>query len=269
MKKNQVIDQVARAAVLAVLPARFGSTRFPGKPLANQTGKYLIEHVVERVRQARTVGQMIVATDDQRIFDAVQSFGGQVMMTRSDHPNGTCRIAEVIENLEKTQGTRPQLVLNVQGDEPEIDPSVIDLLVETMQADTQTVMGTVASSFAAGEDPQNPNIVKVVTTTAGRTGQRAMYFSRALIPFYRDAVSEKKYLKHIGLYVYRRDFLLQYVHLPPTPLEQAEQLEQLRALEHGYPIAVVLAQVNHHGIDTPSQYEEFVKRWKSKNSLGS
>ncbi len=251
---------------LAVIPARFGSTRFPGKPLADKTGKPLIQHVVEQVRRARTIGRIIVATDDQRILDAVKAFGGEAMMTRDDHPNGTCRIAEVVEKLGRVAvvGGNPEIVVNVQGDEPDIEPAVIDQLVAGLEADPDAPMATLASPFADDEDPANPNIVKLVTAKVnGRL--RAMYFSRALIPFDRDAhlkshISHLKYLKHPGLYAYRRNFLLHYVTLPPTPLEDAEKLEQLRALEHGHAIAVILTTTRHHGIDTPEQYEAFVRR---------
>lgn len=274
---------------LAVIPARFASTRFPGKPLADKTGKPLIQHVVERVRLAKRIGAIVVATDDQRIFEAVQRFGGQAVMTRADHPNGTSRIAEVVEKLSEVQGSkfkaqssksaskepaaatalapgpRPlalgpatlDIIVNVQGDEPEIEPELIDKLIDGLQADPDAPMATLASEFAPDEDPSNPNIVKLVLDQRGR----AMYFSRSLIPFDRDKKGHRP-LKHPGLYAYRRDFLLKYVTLPATPLEQAEQLEQLRALEHGYPIAVIKAQVRHHGIDTPEQYEAFVRRMR-------
>ncbi len=265
---------------LAIIPARFASTRFPGKPLVQETGKPLIQHVVEQARKARSLSRIVVATDDQRIFDTVSSFGAEVVMTRADHPNGTSRIAEAVENLSregargKEQGARKgqggtsspgpwppapgpdfDLIVNLQGDEPEIDPAVIDGLVAAMQADPAAAMGTVASPFAPGEDPRNPNIVKVVCDQKSR----ALYFSRALIPHYRGS-ADGPYFKHIGLYAYRRGFLAQYVKLPPTPLEQAEQLEQLRALEHGHPITVIIREVRHHGIDTPEQYADFVRR---------
>lgn len=246
---------VGRAPALAVVPARFGSTRFPGKPLADRTGKPLIRHVVERVREAKRVGRIIVATDDARIFDAVLKFGGEAVMTRSDHPNGTSRIAEVVAGIAESDS---RIVVNVQGDEPEIEPGVIDQLIDGLIDDADAPMATLASAFAPDEDPSNPNIVKLVLAhVAGRA--RAMYFSRSLIPYDRDKRGVRP-LKHPGLYAYRRDFLLHYVTLPPTPLEQIEQLEQLRALEHGHAIAVVETVVRHHGIDTPEQYEAFVKR---------
>jgi 3-deoxy-manno-octulosonate cytidylyltransferase (CMP-KDO synthetase) len=240
---------------LAVIPARYASTRFPAKPLANKTGKFLIQHVVEQVRKSRHVGRIIVATDDHRIFDAVMSFGAEAMMTDAAHPNGTSRIAQVVAAIPSRESS---IVVNVQGDEPEIEPEVIDQLIEGLRSDPTAPMATLASPFALGEDPANPNIVKLVTTTGDRP--RALYFSRALIPFDRDQKNALPPLKHPGLYAYRRDFLLHYVTLPPSPLEQCEQLEQLRALEHGHAIAVIFTVTKHHGIDTPEQYEAFVQR---------
>jgi 3-deoxy-manno-octulosonate cytidylyltransferase (CMP-KDO synthetase) len=267
----------------AIIPARFGSTRFPGKPLANKTGKPLIQHVVEQIQKAQMVIRIVVATDDQRIHDAVLSFGGEAVMTREDHPNGTSRLAEAVQLLEASSPT-PQtpggpggpganIILNVQGDEPEIEPAVIDQLVQGLANDPDAPMATLASPFADDEDPTDPNIVKLVVDQLGR----ALYFSRSLIPCHRDAATssitnqqpqvheaKSQILKHPGVYAYRRDFLLKYVTLPPTPLEEAEKLEQLRALEHGYKIAVVQTVVRHHGIDTPEQYEAFVKRQRDR-----
>lgn len=245
--------------VLAVIPARYASTRLPGKPLLDRTGKPLIQHVYERVRQATLIDRIIVATDDQRIAAAVRQFGGEAVMTRSDHPNGTARIAEVVSETE----TGADIIVNVQGDEPEIEPGAIDELVLALQRDTDALMATLASDFpppeaseASEDDPANPNIVKVVVGVTGR----ALYFSRSLIPYDRDGAGNVAPLKHLGLYAYRQDFLLTYAALPPTPLERAEQLEQLRALEHGYAIAVVRTAISHAGIDTPEQYEAFVRR---------
>ncbi len=248
---------------VAIIPARYASTRFPGKPLAAETGKPLIQHVVERVRRAIRVSRVLVATDDRRIADAVAAFGGHAVMTRDDHPNGTCRLAEVAAGLEPRDA---QLIVNVQGDEPEIEPAVIDRLVDALAADFDAPMATVASPFADDEDPDDPHIVKVVLDQRGR----ALYFSRCPIPFVRhDAAPPQQageapaHLKHLGIYAYRRDFLLRYPTLPATPLEQTERLEQLRALEHGYAIATVVMPVRHHGIDTPEQYAAFVARCRA------
>ena len=236
--------------VTAVIPARYASTRLPGKVLLDRTGKPLIQHVFENVRRARQVDRVIVATDDQRIVEAVQRFGGEAIMTRSDHPNGTSRIAEVAGEIESA------LIVNVQGDEPEIEPELIDLAIQTLKDSSSCVMSTLGSLFASDENPSDPNIVKVVVGADGR----ALSFSRSVTP--SDGGQEDPPLKHIGLYVYRRDFLMKYVTLPATPLEQAESLEQLRVLEHGYDIAIAVSKVSSHGIDTPEQYEAFVARYR-------
>ena len=247
-----------RATVL--IPARYDASRFPGKVLAAETGRPLIQHVYERAALASCVDEVIVATDDDRIRRATEAFGGRVVMTCTGHPNGTSRIAEVADAIDA------DLIVNVQGDEPELEPTVIDLAVKALVDDPGCPMGTAASPFAADEDPADPNIVKVVVDRR----KRAMYFSRAVIPCNRGEVDSNDEsgiavpLKHVGLYVYRRAFLAEYVALTPTPLEQAERLEQLRALEHGYPIAVALGETRHHGIDTPEQYAAFVARWREQ-----
>lgn len=243
---------------IAVIPARYASTRLPGKPLLRDTGKYLIQHVCERIAQARSIQGMIVATDDGRIAEAVRSFGGQVVMTRADHVSGTDRVAEVAERLDA------DLVVNVQGDEPEMEPAAIDRLVGLLQEQPQVRMATLACPFASSEDPSNPNKVKVVVDRQGR----ALYFSRALVPYPRDtqgrptdAVGPGWYL-HLGIYAYRRDFLLHLAKMPPTPLEQCERLEQLRVLENGFKIAVGIVPQAAVGIDTPEDYAAFVQRRK-------
>ncbi len=238
-------------STVAVIPARFASTRLPGKPLLDRTGKPLIVHVVEQAMQCASVDRVIVATDDQRIMDAVTSAGREAMMTREDHPNGTMRIAEVVDQL----GDEFEFIVNVQGDEPEIDPALIDAVVKRLR-DGNEPMATLAGPFAPDEDPANPNIVKVVTNQYGQ----AMYFSRSPIPHDRDG-GGGPLLKHAGLYAYRRAFLPTYVSLTPTPAEELEKLEQLRVLEHGHAIAVVVAPFDHVGIDTPEQYEAFVQRF--------
>lgn len=241
---------------VAIIPARYASSRFPGKLLANQTGKYLIQHVYEQARRATRLGDVIVAADDPRIADAVRSFGGKVVMTRTDHPSGTDRVAEVAANLDA------ELVVNLQGDEPEIDPAYIDQLVDLMAADKEIPIGTLACPFPKDADPSDPNAVKIVRDTRGR----ALYFSRALVPFPRDTGGRprepRRWLLHLGIYAYRREFLLKLAKLPPTPLEQEEKLEQLRVLENGYPIVVGVVDQATVGIDTPEDYAEFVKRWQ-------
>ncbi len=238
-------------AVVAIIPARMGSTRFPGKVLASETGRPLVWHVHEAARRAARISRVVVATDDARVAAAVAPFGIESVMT-GDHPNGTSRLAEAAERL----GLPPDgIVANVQGDEPEIEPGVIDAAVETLER-AGVEVGTVASPFAPDEDPANPNIVKVVTSGAGL----ALYFSRSLIPFARDGAGQQP-LKHVGLYTYRVSFLDKYRDLAPTPLEQTEKLEQLRVLEHGFRIAVAVRPCHHHGIDTPEQYSAFVRRW--------
>jgi 3-deoxy-manno-octulosonate cytidylyltransferase (CMP-KDO synthetase) len=244
---------------VAIIPARMGSTRFPGKVLASDTGRPLIWHVHEAARKAAVVGRVVVATDDDRVASVVRSFGIEAVLT-GDHPNGTSRLAEAAERLGLTSES---VVVNVQGDEPEIEPGAIDAAVEALER-TGADVGTVGSPFAHGEDPANPNIVKVVASRSGL----ALYFSRSLIPFNRDGIQvpEASPLKHIGLYTYRVGFLRRYAALAPTPLEQAEKLEQLRVLEHDLRIAVAIHPCHHHGIDTPDQYLAFVRRWWSANN---
>ncbi len=241
-----------------IIPARYGSTRFPGKALAAETGKTLIQHVVEAARKARCADDVVIATDDERIESAAGAFECACVMTSTSHPNGTSRLAEAAHTL----GLAPDaIVVNVQGDEPEIDPALIDLAAETLE-NSGAPMSTIASPFAPDEDPANTNIVKVVRAVNGD----ALYFSRSLIPHQRDsneATSEAP-LKHLGLYAYRASFLPAYVALAPTPLERAEQLEQLRALEHGHRIAVAVGDAAHHGVDTPEQYAAFVARWRAQ-----
>jgi 3-deoxy-manno-octulosonate cytidylyltransferase (CMP-KDO synthetase) len=231
--------------ILGLIPARYASTRFPGKPLALIAGKPLIQHVVERCRQAKSLSEVIVATDDQRIAEVARMFC-RVEMTSDKHPSGTDRIAEVIQRC------KCDAAVNIQGDEPLIDPAVIDAVAAAL-ADSE--MSTAATRIKEPAEYDNPNVVKVVVNAAGR----ALYFSRRAIPFVRDAagrsVTEQlaafPFLKHLGIYGYRRETLLRLVALPVSALEQVEKLEQLRALESGISIAVV--QVNHDsvGVDVP------------------
>ncbi len=246
--------------VVAIIPARFGSTRFPGKPLAKQTGKYLIQHVYEQVIAARRVNRCIVATDDERIVEAVRSFGGEATMTRADHPSGTDRLAEVVRGLD---GTPDDIILNVQGDEPELEPAHLDRLVECLVADGACSVATLAAPFPATADPRDPNCVKVV---CNRQGQ-ALYFSRALIPWPREqqaAADDYDWLLHLGIYAYRRAFLLDFASWETSPLERIERLEQLRVLDNGYAMAVTVVQHACAGIDTPEDYEQFVARHQAR-----
>lgn len=247
---------MSTAPATAIIPARHGSTRFPGKVLADRTGKPMIQHVYQRAASARLIERVIVATDDRRVLDAVQSFGGEAVMTRAEHLNGSCRSAEVAAEL------TCDIIVNVQGDEPEIEPAVLDEAIESLIRREDCVVATIASPFRDDENPDDPDIVKVVLDQQ----QRAMYFSRSRIPFPRARDKGTVPLKHIGVYVYRRPFLLQYVLLPATPLEMTEQLEQLRILEHGYNIAVAMVEAHFHGIDTPQQYDAFVRRYEARAS---
>lgn len=238
--------------VTAVIPARYASTRFPGKPLADILGKPMIQWVYERTARSTSIDRVIVATDDERIRRMVEGFGGEVQMTRADHPTGTDRLAEVAERIET------DLIVNVQGDEPMIDPLMIDQAVAPLKSDSDIAMGTLKTPVGSVEEYLNPNVVKVVTDLQGF----ALYFSRAPIPHPRDFagdleghLSRLQAFKHIGLYVYRRDFLLAYPNLAPTALEGLEKLEQLRALEHGFRIRVVETRLTSLGVDTPEDLE--------------
>jgi 3-deoxy-manno-octulosonate cytidylyltransferase (CMP-KDO synthetase) len=242
-------------AATVVIPARYGSTRFPAKILASETGKPLVQHVVERARLATRVRDVLVATDDPRIVDALRPFETRCVMTSPSHQSGTDRIAEV------ARGLKDEIVVNVQGDEPEIEPATIDALVERLES-TADDMATAATVFPVGADVADPNLVKVVTGLDGR----AIYFSRSPVPFWRDRAAGERpaYYLHLGIYAYRREFLLQFSSWPPTPLESTEKLEQLRALEHGRSIYVLKVDRATHGIDTAEQYAAFVKRQDRK-----
>ena len=231
--------------VMCVIPARYGSTRLPGKPLLEIAGKPMIQHVVERVRQSAAPKRVIVATDDNRIVAAVEAFGGEAMLTATDHPTGTDRLAEVAAAFPAVD-----LVINVQGDEPLIPPQAIDALAAAFVDRPDLQMATLICELEDA-DAQNPAAVKVVASRDGH----ALYFSRALIPYPRNPGSHCRYYKHIGVYAYRRDFLLQYAKLPPTPLEQTESLEQLRALEHGFRIRLIETAFRSIGVDTPEDLQ--------------
>ncbi len=226
--------------ILCVIPARYASTRLPGKPLADIAGKPMICRVYERASEAECIAETLVATDDQRVYDAVKAEGGKAMMTAKDHPTGTDRLAEVAAAYPDME-----LIINVQGDEPLIEPKLIDELAAVFDEDPGLRMATVMTEMKDAAEQRNPNNVKVVTDQNGY----ALYFSRSLLPYPRNAVGTPVY-KHIGIYAYQRDFLLAYAKMQPTPLEQAESLEQLRALENGYKIKVVKTDYRFVGVDT-------------------
>ena len=225
---------------ICVIPARYSSTRLPGKPLKDICGKPMICRVYERASLAKSVTEVIVATDDERILDAVEKNFGRAIMTRADHKTGTDRLAEVAEKFSDAE-----VIVNVQGDEPLIEPSLIDELVAQFVADKNLQMATVATELLDADEIKNPNNVKVVLDK----NNDALYFSRSPIPYVRNA-GKSKIFKHIGIYAYRRNFLLAYAKMEPTPLEQSESLEQLRALENGFKIRVIKSSCKFVGVDT-------------------
>lgn len=266
--------------VCAIIPARYQSVRLPGKPLLKETGKYLIQHVWERVQQARGIDEVIVATDDERILRAVVEFGGRAVMTSQSHKSGTDRVAEVARSLEH------EFIINVQGDEPEIAPSTIERVVALLKSSVDMRMVTMATPIRTEEEYRDPNTVKVIVDSHGW----ALYFSRAPIPYFRirdDRKLEEEFaimrhmsekmtrasfrtphpLKHISIYGYRKEFLLKMASMRPTSLELIERLEQLRSVEKGLRIRVGITQFDSYGIDTAEDYEAFVRRWRSLQAL--
>ncbi|MDZ7344719.1 MAG: 3-deoxy-manno-octulosonate cytidylyltransferase [candidate division KSB1 bacterium] len=237
--------------VAGIIPARYGSTRFPGKPLALLNGKPMIQRVYERASRAGLLNEVIVATDDARIFGTVQQFGGRVVMTRPDHPSGSDRIAEVAAK------NQAEIIVNIQGDEPLIEPAAIDSGVKVLLENPAAQVATLVCPIRRAADLRNANVVKVVLAR----DNTALYFSRSAIPFCRQAVKEEDWLrhhtycKHIGLYVFRRELLLQFVKWPPSQLEKSERLEQLRLLEHGVKIHVAVTGYEGRGVDTEEDLE--------------
>lgn len=234
--------------ITAIIPARYASTRLPGKPLLDISGKPMVQHVYERAKKAELVSRVIVATDDRRIFDAVERFGGRAVMTSESHKSGTDRLAEVAKGLDS------DMIVNIQGDEPLIEPGMIDDAIRPLMEDGSIVMGSLKAEIRDETELNNPNVVKVVVDR----NDFALYFSRYPIPYIRDdsplSLLTGRF-KHIGLYVYRRDFLLEYAGMPQTPLEEAEKLEQLRALENGYRIKVPTTRYQSIGVDTEEDLE--------------
>lgn len=246
--------------ITAVIPARYASTRFEGKALADIMGKPMVQHVYERTLKASLVSEVIVATDDERIASCVRGFGGRVEMTSPDHETGTDRLAEVAQRLDA------DVVVNVQGDEPLIDPAMIDQAIAPLMEDPTIPMATLKTRIKTLHDFLSPNVVKVVSDPKGNV----LYFSRSPLPFFRDkwndlkdeAFTSGKLLcyKHVGLYVYKREFLPLFAALPPSYLEMAEKLEQLRVLENGYRIKIVETEFESIGVDTPGDLEKVLSR---------
>ncbi len=279
-----------RVKIVVCIPARYDSTRFPGKVLAKETGKYLVQHTYEQACKARLPERVIIAADDDRIVTAAQTFDAECVLTRIDHQSGTDRIAEAVADVDA------DIVINVQGDEPNIDPAHIDQLAEMLIDDPDAPMATLATRLSGPEQVADPNIVKAIISSGVRrdasgddkgvdsclrrndkspyaihntqheTG-RAIYFSRCPIPYDRSNAGigpADQYLRHIGIYAYRKDFLLKLTSLTQTPLEKLEKLEQLRVIENGYAIGVGIVDDTSEGIDTPEQYAAFVDRHRTE-----
>lgn len=257
--------------ITAIIPARYGSKRFEGKPLARILGKPMIQWVYEGVSQSKLIDSIIIATDDKRIYECAKSFGAEVAMTSKTHETGTDRIAEVARRIHS------EIIVNVQGDEPLIKGSIIDEAIRPLIYDPKIPMGTVTTKIETEEEWFNPNVVKVVLNKGGF----ALYFSRGTIPFPRDFFLNNKGMngffsknfiyKHIGVYVYRRDFLIKFSKMKPTELEKLEKLEQLRALENGYSIKVVKVNYKPLSVDIPNdikKIEQFLKKNKKFKSSG-
>ncbi|HHT9120174.1 MAG TPA: 3-deoxy-manno-octulosonate cytidylyltransferase, partial [Candidatus Hypogeohydataceae bacterium YC41] len=262
----------------AVIPARYASSRLPGKLILPEaktvTGRYIIEHVYFRVREAKGILGVLVATDDQRIFDVVKGFGGEAVMTSSEHKSGSDRVAAVASKI------KADIIVNVQGDEPEIHPEMVDTVVEALRKDKEAVMATLANIIDSEEEHRDPHAVKVVMDNGGH----ALYFSRAPIPYtaswdgrpvldvikavgaYCNTPLQGVYYKHLGIYSYRKDFLLRYSQLPKSALEEVEKLEQLRALSSGYKIKVVVTPHRCCGVDTMEDFNRFLHKFRSRRS---
>ncbi len=269
--------------IVAVIPARYSSTRFAGKVLAKDTGKFLIQHTYERACLAKLPQKVIIAADDEKVVAAARTFGAECVLTSPEHQSGTDRIAEAVRDMDV------EIVVNLQADEPEIDPANIDYLAKLLVENSGFPMATLAAAFANAKQIADPNIVKVIVSScakremdsclrrndntqyAVRSTQHemggAIYFSRSPIPYDREKAGVgdvRQYLRHIGIYAYRKTFLLEITALLQTPLEKIEKLEQLRAIENGYGILVGKVKHTCDGIDTPEQYAEFVERYRKK-----
>jgi 3-deoxy-manno-octulosonate cytidylyltransferase (CMP-KDO synthetase) len=257
MKKSKIPQ------VVAIIPARYGSTRFPGKPLIEIQGKTLIQRTYENAKKCRLLDEVMIATDDQRIFDHANSFGAPVIMTPESCPTGSDRLAFVIEHVPRLQ--QAEIIVNVQGDEPCLDPSVISHLITTLREDDSAVMSTAVVKLTSEDEAHNPSEVKCVLALDGT----ALYFSRSLIPgsprlAYQNDIP---YYKHLGIYAYRPDFLLKYVRLPMTPLQVVEDLEQLKVLEHGYKIKAAIVESASVGVNTPEDIKRVEQELCKQNSF--
>ncbi|MBR8702224.1 3-deoxy-manno-octulosonate cytidylyltransferase [Fusobacterium sp. DD29] len=240
---------------LGVIPSRYASTRLEGKPLKDICGHTMIEWVYKRTKMSN-LDEVVVATDDERIFKEVEKFGGKAILTRKDHENGTSRIAEVCEKI-----TDYDVIVNVQGDEPLIEPDMINSIIDSFKEDDSIAMSTLKYKIDTMEEIENPNYVKVITDKKGY----ALYFSRSVIPYPRK-MDLKNYYKHVGIYGYKRDFVIEYAKMEPTPLEKSESLEQLRALENGYKIKVMETPYKIIGVDTQEELEK-VREYVIKHKL--
>ncbi|MCK5171927.1 MAG: 3-deoxy-manno-octulosonate cytidylyltransferase [Planctomycetes bacterium] len=239
--------------MIAVIPARYESTRFPGKVLAKDTGKFLVQHTYERAKNASTVSKVIIATDSTEVMTACNTFGAECIMTSKDHQSGTDRIAEAVTNIDA------DIIINLQADEPEIDPKCIDQVGKLLIDNPDAEMATLIAPFEDESQITDPNVVKCITDNNGR----AIYFSRSVIPYDRNAEGvgdASLYYRHLGMYAYRRDFLMTITTRKQTALELSEKLEQLRAIEYGYSIMAGVVKHCWEGIDTPAQYKRFVER---------
>lgn len=252
----------AKRTVVAIIPARYASTRFPGKPLVQIKGKTLIQRTYENAKRCKLIDKIIVATDDQRIFDHVVAFGGDVIMTPVDLPTGSDRLAYVVERDKALE--QSEMILNVQGDEPCLDPEVLTQLIEILRNDPEAVMSTCAFKLENEEEAGNPNSPKCVVDQKGN----ALYFSRALIPGGRSLKFDHDIpvYKHVGIYAFRPHFLLQYGKLPMTPLQRAEDLEQLKVLEHGYKIKVAIVKSVSADVNTPEDIKKVELELCKQNS---
>jgi 3-deoxy-manno-octulosonate cytidylyltransferase (CMP-KDO synthetase) len=243
--------------IIGVIPARLQSTRLKEKVLRLIAGKPMIQHVYERAKRSKFLNDVIIACDDEKILKTVEGFGGKAVMTRIDHPSGSDRIAEVVQNLDV------DIVINIQGDEPLIDYQVIDSLADVLLKDKTAQMATVIKRFKVGEDVANPNVVKVIVDS----DHDALYFSRSVIPYNRDGRNDITYYKHLGLYAYRKDFLLKFTKMPKSSLELAESLEQLRVIQSGVRIKTIETNFESVGVDTEEDLKK-VENIISKELIG-